>query len=62
MAKKKFRVEAECISYCYIIVEADSIDEANDIARDTDGGDFITTDEGDWNILKTLTREAKEEE
>ena len=62
MAKKKFRVEAECISYCYIIVEADSIDEANDIAKDTDGGDFITTEDGDWNILTTLTREVKEEE
>jgi len=55
--KKTFRVQAECITYCYIDVEADSTEEANQIAADTDGGEFITTEEGDWNILESLTKE-----
>ena len=59
-AKRKFKVQAECITYCYIVVEATSADEANDIARDIDGGDFVTTEDGDWNILNSLTQETEE--
>ena len=63
MPKKIFRVQAECITYCYIDIEADSIDEANEIAEETDGGDF-TSDEnfGGWNVLDSLTREKTPED
>jgi hypothetical protein len=62
MAKKlkKFKVQAECITYCYVVIEADSIEEANKIADGMDGGDFISTDEGEFNVLNTLTAETKE--
>ena len=56
--KKTFRVQAEVITYCYIDVEADSIEEANEIAGQIDGGDFISSDEGDFNILDSLTKEV----
>ena len=61
MSKKKiFRVQAEVISYCHIDIEAVSAEEANDIAKGIDGGDFITDEGGDFNILNTLTEEVKE--
>ena len=45
----KYRVWAECISDVYLDVEADSEEEAMDIARATDGGEFIDSGDGDWN-------------
>jgi len=64
MAKKKrFRVEAEFITYGFIIVEAETSEQANEIAENTDGGDFVTIDnEGDFNILSTATRVATKED
>jgi len=59
--KKRFKVQAEVITYCYVVVEADSAEEANEIADGMDGGDFITKEKGgDFNILTTLTQETKE--
>ena len=55
--KKTFRVQAKVTTFCYIDVEASSIEEANEKAEQMDGGDFITTDEGDFNILDSLTKE-----
>lgn len=54
MAKKTFRVWAECTSYCYLIVDADSEEEAMDIARDADGGDFMQTSDGDWVVTEAV--------
>ena len=58
--KKTFRVQAEIITYCYLDVEATSKEEAHEIAEATDGGEFVTMDDGgDFNILETLTSELK---
>ena len=49
-----YRVWAAMETYCYLDVEADSIDEAMDIAKATDGGEFIEDPDpygGDWRIL-----------
>lgn len=57
---KKYYVEAESIDYLYTIVEAQNEDEAYEIAKDTDGSDFIRVEGwgiGDWNILSTSIRE-----
>lgn len=50
---KKFKVTASYKVYCHAIVEAETWEEAERIARDMDGGDFdIDRDNGlgDWNI------------
>ena len=47
---KTFRVWAECINDCYADIEAESEEEALEIAWEMDGGDFITDDSGDWRI------------
>ena len=61
--KKKFRVEAEFITYGFIIVEAETSEQANEIAENTDGGDFVTIEnDGDFNILSTATRVATKED
>lgn len=46
----KFRVWAKMTTYSYLEVEADSEEEAEMIAEETDGGEFIPTDDGDWEI------------
>ena len=56
---KTFRVQSECINYCYIDVEAVSKEEANQIAEGIDGGDFTSTEDGAWNILNDLTAESE---
>lgn len=52
MAKKNtFRVFAKVITYCYADIPANSKEEAEQIAEDMDGGDFISTDDGgDWIV------------
>lgn len=50
----QFRVRARSTSYCYLDVEAEDEEAAIDIAKETDGGDFITEDEyltGEWEVL-----------
>lgn len=37
---KKFKVWAEVISDCYLVVEAETLEEAIEIAENTDGGEF----------------------
>lgn len=44
----KYRVMYRSIDYVYIDVEADSIEEAKEIAENTDGGEFIEDGVGDW--------------
>jgi hypothetical protein len=47
---KKYQVIASSISYYSLIIEAENDDEAWDMARDADGGDFEPHDQGDWEI------------
>jgi hypothetical protein len=47
----KFRVEAVYHTYCTAIIEADTLEEAERIADEADGLDFIPSDEYfDWHI------------
>lgn len=57
----KYRVWAECISDVYLDVEAESEDEAIEIANETDGGDFITSDYGDWKIGSAVLMDDEED-
>ena len=48
---KKFKVLASYITYCTTEIEADSLEQAVELARDLDGGCFESeTDGDDWNI------------
>ena len=48
---KKYKVTASYLTFCTLEIEANSEDEAWDIARETDGGDFeCTEDLNDWSI------------
>lgn len=51
--KDTYRVYAEVSTRCYLDVEADSEDEALEIGKDADGGDFISEEEGgDWRVYQ----------
>jgi len=51
--KKTFKALARVTTYCTLEIEADSQDEANMIAKKTDGGDFISCDEkGDFDVIE----------
>lgn len=47
---KRFRVFAILTETTYIDVEAENENAAMDIARQTDGGDFLSEDNGDWEV------------
>jgi hypothetical protein len=48
---KKFKVTACYSTYCTAEVEAENEDQAYEIAKDMDGGDFKESGElGDWHI------------
>jgi hypothetical protein len=47
---KTYRVEAQYITYVYVDIEAEDDDQAWEIARDMDGGDFKDSGFGDWDI------------
>ena len=47
---KIYRVLASSITYYAVNVEADTEQEAWDIAGKLDGGDFMELDEVDWQI------------
>ena len=51
----RYKVFAKMSTYLYVYVDANSNDEAMDIARDIDGGDFIPLNQGiiecgDWQV------------
>ena len=46
--KKKYRVWAECISYVYVDIEAESEEKAREAAEELDGGCFHNDGNGDW--------------
>jgi hypothetical protein len=47
---KKFKVTATMYTKLVCEIEADSIEEAWTIARETDGGQFTALPDGDWEI------------
>ena len=48
---KKFKVTAAYYTYCTAEVEAETEEEAFEMARDMDGGDFTPSHENyDWHI------------
>lgn len=47
---KKYRVIASYLTFCELIVEADNVDEAWELAREADGGDFEPL-KGRWSEL-----------
>ena len=47
---KRFTVQASYTTFLDATVEADTIEQALDIARNMDGGDFKDTGLGDWSI------------
>lgn len=49
----KFRVMYKSTDYVYLDVEADSLEEAKEIAENTDGGEFIEDGTGDWEYEYT---------
>lgn len=50
----KYRVWAKMTSYSFLDVEAENEQEALEIAEYTDGGEFITTEGGDWEVLSDV--------
>ena len=49
---KTYKVVASYVTYCTAIIEANSQEEAEEMARDLDGGAFEPDPHGgdDWNI------------
>ena len=58
----KYRVWAESISYVYLDVEANSEDEALQIADDADGGEFTDSGQGAWEMGEAFEIEDDEED
>ena len=61
----KYTVEARIISYATLEVEADTAEEAVDIAENTDGGEFIPDSDpgsGAFDIVRVINEETDEEE
>ena len=57
---KKYKVMAVMTSCVYLTVEAESKEEAFDIADETDGGDFIEED-CSWTINADRIEEIEED-
>jgi uncharacterized membrane protein YkoI len=48
---KKFKITACYYTYCTAVVEAEDEEQAYELARDMDGGDFEASDDhSDWHI------------
>lgn len=48
---KKFHVIASYINYCETVIEADNLEQAQQMASSMDGGDFnLMLGSGDWSI------------
>lgn len=45
-----YTVQASYITYLSVDIEAESEEQARDIAKELDGGDFHIDAYGDWNI------------
>ena len=60
---KRYKVFAKMSTYLYVYVDANSNDEAMEIARDMDGGEFIPFDQGivadgNWEIVDAFIQGA----
>jgi len=53
-----YRVLASSITYYAVNVEADTEQEAWDIAGQLDGGDFMELDEVDWQIDSVIMADS----
>lgn len=60
MAKKTYRVLATMETDLYLDVEANSKEEAIEIAEAADGGDFIEDGGGSWNVYDAVRLTAKD--
>jgi len=47
---KKFKVTATMTTHLEVTIEAETIEEAYEVAIDLDGGQFHTKGEGDWRV------------
>lgn len=47
---KTFKVWARQVTHLYAFVEADTYEQAHDLANDLDGSTFIEQGDGDWDI------------
>jgi len=47
---KKYKVTASFTTVCHVFIQAENMDEALEIARDMDGGQFEPGDMDDWFI------------
>jgi hypothetical protein len=50
---KKYEVQASYVTYCHAVIEAESEEEAYQIAKNMDGGSFDVDRQqglGDWDI------------
>lgn len=59
MSKKKFKVYAERVESLFLVVEADSLEEANAIADEDDWSEATTIDGLGWRQLNDETEEIK---
>jgi hypothetical protein len=57
---KSYKILASYTTYCSLVVEAESEDEAREVAYQADGGDFKDNDFGDWNIDDVFLLEKEE--
>jgi hypothetical protein len=49
----KYRVVYKTVDYVYLDVEANSLEEAQEIAENADGGEFTEDGVGDWEYCYT---------
>jgi len=47
---KTYKVTASFSTYCQVFIDAESVEEALEIARDMDGGQFEAGVMDDWHI------------
>jgi len=57
---KTYRILASYTAYCSMVVEAENMDEAKEMAYEADGGDFQSDEYGDWNIDDVIELEEEE--
>ena len=55
----KYRVFAKITSYAHLDVEAETVEKAKEIAENTDGGEFIDTGDGGWEIDEAVLLEQQ---
>ena len=55
----KYRVIYKSTDYVYLDVEANSLEEAKEIAENTDGGEFVEDGTGEWEYDHTEDENRK---